>query len=263
MVVDNHSKYILKWRLYSKTWKHKHRVGCALRIIEEAKKTGLKWSISWSGGKDSTSLTHLVKSVIPEAVPVSQLDDCDWPEKQPYIESVAAEQGWSDFRFACPDFSVQDAFMDVELLEKVSAPLDKVNSNPVSRAAFVFPLCRVQKELDVGGFFMGLRSKESIARKINFIKNGNIYSGKDGFFRCLPLERWEAIDSFAYLVSNDIGINPCYFQNRFLEPEDIRTSWAIPSFITPSTVAVTHEEEHLKYYYPEIWEKLKDRGICY
>jgi hypothetical protein len=59
---------------------------------------------------------------------------------------------------------------------------------------------------------------------------------------------------FAYLVENDVEINPCYFHNRFWRPEEIRLSWAIP---TPTSVRYGYVE-HLRHYYPEQFRKIRE-----
>jgi 3'-phosphoadenosine 5'-phosphosulfate sulfotransferase (PAPS reductase)/FAD synthetase len=214
--------------------------------------------VSWSSGKDSTVLVHLVKSIIPDALIISQIDDCDWPEKRPYVDRLMDIFGWKVF-FAYPDFSVKDMILSENIIDVDICDL----SHNITKRGFIEPLREMQKALNVEGVFLGLRSSESNARRLNFIKKGNLYDGSDHIYRCLPLEDWKAIDCFAYLASNGIEINPCYFYNRFLAPEEIRLCWAIPSFKNPYPGRPSMTEEHFRYYYSEQWETLRERKICH
>jgi hypothetical protein len=54
------------------------------------------------------------------------------------------------------------------------------------------------------------------------------------------------------LFSEDLPILNVYFQTKFVDsPEDIRKSWILPSAQASSGQALW-----LKYYYPEIFQKL-------
>lgn len=242
---------LLGWQLRAKLQEYKTVVAEARRIIAKAMETA-RFVVSWSGGKDSTVLTHLVHSIEPETPIIIQFDDCDWPEKMDYVDRVCAAEGWKIHR-VCPDFSVWEMAKGMDIGKSDLC----AQSHKLTRTAFLDPLDSVRRELGCNGVFMGLRSEESRARRLNFASRGPLYRITDGTWRCSPLLQWIAEDVFAYHVEYNLPINPSYLQNRFLAPEEIRISWAIP---TP-TGMTRGAMEHLRFYYPEQFRRLRDLGI--
>lgn len=241
----------LRWQVRSKTLAYKRAVESAKKIIDEAVTTH-KCVVSWSTGKDSTAMTHLVHSLAPEVPIIIQFDDCDWPTKRAYAERTAKGQGWMYYAVE-PAFSVWEA--------AISEGVGEVNicaqSHWITRESFIRPLEDKRLELGCDCSFLGLRASESSARKVNVATHGKIYQVKDGSWRALPMANWEAIDVFAYLTVNGVEINPCYFQNRITEPEAIRLSWAIP---TPNSIT-RDGQDHLRLYYPEQYRRLRDAHV--
>jgi len=242
---------ILEWRMISRTLSHQRLVEQAKIIIEKALSEA-DFLISWSTGKDSTALAHLVRSVDGSVPIVIQFDDCDWPEKRPYSERVCAVQRWEIFS-VFPDFSIWEEAKKLRIgHENICA-----QTHDLTRDGFLKPLENIRKSLNCNGTFLGLRNEESDARRMNLCKRGALYQLKDGTWRCSPLWQWKASDVFAYLVSHEVEINPCYFQNKFMPPENIRLSWALP---TPG--GLCHGDmEHIRYYYPEHFARLRELEV--
>jgi len=246
------SDYIQEWEINAKTTRYKNHVRESIECIKECKKIGVLFSISWSGGKDSTAVAHLVKSIWPEVPIISQFDDCDWADKEPYMTQVAKKFGWEIIK-AVPDFSVWEMARQYKIgVEHVCA-----GSHDMTKLAFFDPLNKKQKEHGAGGIFMGLRAEESRMREMNYYKRGMLYQLKSGEWRCNPIVRLLVDDVFSYLITNDVGINPCYLKNRFFPPQRIRLSWAFP---TPSGVS-KGEMRHIKYYYPQHYQRLQELNI--
>jgi 3'-phosphoadenosine 5'-phosphosulfate sulfotransferase (PAPS reductase)/FAD synthetase len=243
--------HILGWRVHAKTRAFKQKVRESIEITTEALfDSDVRFCIMWSGGKDSTAMTHIVKSLLPTCPIVSQFDDCDWPEKSPYMERVAAEQGWTIHRVE-PEFSVWER---TKMFQIGDEDLCK-KSHPLTREAFLDVLHEEQEKLGCSGAFIGLRSQESPGRRKNFQARGHIYQLNNGKWHCCPLSSWTSQDVFAYLSAVDIEINPCYFKNAIWEPEEIRLSWALPTIWWKG-----QDIEHLRRYYPEQFRRLRERG---
>ena len=238
----------LRWKLHSRTAGYRRRVDAARRTILRAAETA-RFVLAWSTGKDSTAMVHLVRSLCPDTPIMIQFDDCDWPTKRQYAERVAAHQGW-DLHRVEPDVSVWERMKAGAIGEEDFCAV----SHPLTRDAFLAPLAAKQRELGADGVYLGLRAAESRARKVHLLSRGALYQLQSGEWRCCPLARWTAEDVFAYLVENDVEINPCYFHNRFWRPEEIRLSWAIP---TPTSVRYGYVE-HLRHYYPEQFRKIRE-----
>lgn len=208
--------------------------------------------ISWSSGKDSTAMCHLIKSIHPETEIMIQFDDCDWPEKRDYAIRTAEKYRWK-IHEVVPTFSVW------AMASKCRIGYEELcsQSHELTSASFISLLEEKREELGCIGSFLGLRSEESRARKLNLSQRGELYKTKDGVWRCCPLGRWSVLDVFAYLASNNIEINPCYFHNIIKQPEEVRLSWALP---TPNGIR-RGDLEHIRRYYPKQFARLRELGV--
>lgn len=243
---------ILEWKIRAKYIEYKKRIKGAITIIKKAKNMNLKFIISWSGGKDSTAMVHIIKNIWPECPIITQFDDCDWPEKRKYIYSVANCFKW-DVHEVVPDFSVWKYFKDKGIKDENICS----KNHYLTKYGFLKPLEDKRKELGCAGAFIGLRKQESNRRKRNYKYNGNLYKLKSGEYICTPIIHLEVEDVFAYLVSNHIDINPCYFNNTFNEPENIRLSWFLPSVYNYGQ----GHAEYMRKYYPELYNKFRELDI--
>lgn len=243
----------LEWSLRAKQEAFRHLVNDARAQIRRALDQA-PFAISWSAGKDSTAMTHLVRSIAPETPIIIQFDDCDWPTKRSYVHRVVEAFGWWDYHTVEPSFSVWEAASRAALgAEDICAP-----EHALTRDGFLRPLQEKQAELGCTGVFLGLRIAESKARRMHLASRGPLYRLKSGEWRCCPIWRWEASDVFAYHVQQGLEINPCYLQNRFRTPEEIRLSWALP---TPSGL-VHGDLQHMRHYYPEQFQRLRNLGVA-
>lgn len=241
----------LEWKLRLKTSEYRRHVDYTKQIIHAAQEKG-KCVISWSAGKDSTAMTHLIKALYPEMPIIIQFDDCDWPEKRPYAERVAKAHGW-DFHAVEPSFSVWEKSLQCQIgFDNICA-----QSHKLTKDSFLSLLNDKQRELGCQVVFLGLRSQESRSRRLNLATRGELYQLKNGEWRCCPLARWTPEDVFAYLIDHDVEINPCYFYNRFQPPEKIRLSWALPT----QTGIRYGDLEHIRFYYPKQFQRLRNRGV--
>jgi 3'-phosphoadenosine 5'-phosphosulfate sulfotransferase (PAPS reductase)/FAD synthetase len=242
----------MRWRLRASMPEYRRHVSYAVAAIHAAQRAA-RMVVSWSTGKDSTAMTHLVRSLYTDTPIMIQFDDCDWPTKRAYADRVAATQGWDVHRVE-PEFSVWERMRAGKIGEDEFCS----QSHSLTQDAFLKPLAAQQQALGCNGVYMGLRAEESKARNAHLRSRGELYQVKSGEWRCCPLARWTSEDVFAYLTEHGVEINPCYFNNRFLPPEDIRVSWAIP---TPGSL-VHGDMEHFRHYYPEQFRRMREMGVC-
>lgn len=241
-----------EWGIHAKSRQYKNNLEKSIDIIHRAYQIG-KCGLSWSSGKDSTVMVHLAKQLYSDIDIIIQFDDCDWPEKKTYAIRLAQQHGWQ-YHAVEPKHSVWDQF----LLSEIGTDEICKKENILTKGFFLEPLREKQKELGIEVVFMGLRAEESFARKMNFLKKGDLYKLKnEEEWHCCPINHWKVKDVFAYLQTNNVEINPCYFHNRFKEPEEIRLAWALP---TPQGFS-EGIFEHLRMYYPSQFEKLRAKGI--
>lgn len=231
---------------YSKSDKHKRRVEKSQSVVIDFLKKDVNKTVNISGGKDSTAMCHLITRIEPTIKIVSEKDDMDFPNELDYLQSLK-DLYCLNLDIICPSVSLWSVIKNFDITEDIHS-----KDTDFSETYFYKLLRDYQKKHNIQGVFLGLRAKESKGRLWNFKKNGYIYWNKTWqHWVCQPLAEWEAKDVFAYLFSNDIPILDVYFKNLLAEPEQIRKSWVLPSAQTCKGQVVW-----LKYYYPEIYNRL-------
>lgn len=230
---------------------HRRRVEQAKATIREALNRTGSWCVMWSGGKDSTAMTHLVCIEMGLGLAVaSEKDDLDFPGEREYVESLARSWGL-DLKVLAPPVS------PAEWMRKHGAEHD-VTDDMHSRTA------RLSKECfygvveaygrDFGGIMLGLRAEESNGRRANRCSRGPLYKKASWQWICAPLSDWSGLDVFAYLFSRDIDVLPVYRCVGFCanEPWRVRKSWWLPTG-APSRYG---QVVWLRRYWPSLYHQL-------
>lgn len=239
------------WRdlylVHANTSAFQRKVEKSKNIIEEFLSIGAKSYSSLSGGKDSTAMTHLIASVNKDVQIVSQKDDMDFPGEKEFVKMIAGicNMGISVIE---PKESLWDILESFDFTEDVHS-----SGTDFSERFFYGVLRAHQKEKNYKGAFLGLRAEESKGRAMNAKVNRYIYYNLSwGQLICQPIIEWSAKDVFGYLFKHNLPILPLYFQTKFVgSPEKIRKSWVLPSAQSSQGQATW-----LKYYYPEIFNRL-------
>ena len=243
-------------RIHRRTRQYVRVVDTAKRVAAEALEKGVAPSVSYSGGKDSTALTHLVcveLGAAPRVVVHSEKDDLDYPGEEAYVREHATAWGLR-LNILRPPTS------PVEWIAKRAARMsgdDDVHGRTagLSKACFYGVMEAADREHDVS--FLGLRMEESGVRKILLASRGLLYQLKSGLWRCNPLGHWRGIDVYAYLdqhgieplsVYRCVGWLPEHRQN----PALIRKSWWLPG------IHARHgQTAWLRHYYPSLYERYR------
>jgi 3'-phosphoadenosine 5'-phosphosulfate sulfotransferase (PAPS reductase)/FAD synthetase len=221
------------------------RVERAEEIIREALSLGLCWYTTCSAGKDSVVLSHLVSSISPGIEVWSEKDEFDFPGEVEYLENLREKFGWN-LNIVRPDGDMTGFLETADICEDLHSRKAGFSSK------FFYALIERQ-EARFNGVFLGLRAEESIGRRLNFRKRGEIYRRSSGKWTCIPLANFEGEDIFAYLVSREIPILDVYKKTMFHDgdPCRIRKAWFLPS-----GNAKDGQCAWLKYYYPALYAKL-------
>ena len=247
--------------LHSKTLAHGRVVDNAKRVITATLKAAPDSAVMWSGGKDSTVMTHLICVGAGARLPVlSEKDDLDYPGELAYVERIAAAWGL-DLRILTPPISPSHWIADH------AAELD-ICGDYHSRAAGLSKACFydvVEKaNAGFGGIFLGLRQEESNGRAIDRATHRatiggqrvlDLYQRANGKWRSCPLGGWKGIDVYAYAETHGIELLPLYKCIAFMharEPWRIRKSWWIPGASSRMGGVAW-----LAHYYPSLFAKLR------
>lgn len=242
------------WRdtylLHSESLSFQKKVKKSVEYVNRFLDLGVKCYGSVSGGKDSTAMMHLIESVSdyhPSIGFVSVKDDMDFPGEMEYLRILKQEFGFV-IDVLHPENNLWEIAHKHDFTEDIHS-----KGTAFSDDNFYGLLKEYQREHQYKGVFLGLRAEESNGRRFNRAKNGLIYYNEDWHqLVCHPLADWTGMDVMAYLVSREVPILYVYFLTKFVKaPHEIRKSWVLPSGQASSGQALW-----LKYYFPEIFQRL-------
>ena len=264
--------------LHARSGAHKRRVDEAVRAVREAvalpeaSDAERRPSVSWSAGKDSTVMTHLVcvlAGLASSVDVVSEKDDLDYPGERAYVERYAREWGAS-LEILTPPVSPRE-WIAAHAPEMLSC--DDVHSRTSGLSKAVFYKLMEESDRGRGLTMLGLRAEESGIRKMVVRKSagkarargeaGTVGPTSDLTYwhagaqqwRCLPLGKWRGVDVYAYALTHGIELLPVYrciaFAHRE-EPDRIRKSWWLPG-----AHGADGQIAWLRRYYPSLYRQLR------
>lgn len=235
---------------HSRTLAFQRKVESAQACAADAFEKHPNACASWSGGKDSTAMVHLLASMGVRVPVGSEKDDLDFPGEVEYVERVA-EALQLDLRILRPAMSPR-AWLEANA-DQIAGD-DDLHSRAagLSKACFYDVVEAFSSDFEMT--FLGLRAEESRGRRMNRRQRGRLYEKKSGHWICQPIADWRGIDVFAYVLANDIEILPVYRCLAFAhadQPWQIRKSWWVPG-----GHAATGGAAWLARYYPSLFRQL-------
>lgn len=250
------------WEGWRRTFVVHTRTAAYRRAVEQARQVAARALegaasplVSWSGGKDSTALAHLVRVGLgANVLAVSEKDDLDYPGEEPYVRDLAAAWG---LRLEIVRPPVSPMTWLLERRGRLSAGEDMHSrSAGLSRACFYGVMERANEGHDV--ILWGLRAEESGRRRTLLATKGPLYQLKDGGWRAAPLASWTGIDVFAYLQAYGVEPLPVYkccgwLPEHRAKPWRIRKSWWIPG-----AYAANGQVAWLRRYWPSLHVRLAE-----
>lgn len=234
---------------HSKSIEYTKKVDNAQDVIIRALSVLKKPYVSFSGGKDSLVILHLILKY-SEKIHVLYVDQgMEYPDTYEYIKKIWNE--WNlNLYWEYPDKSLWKLYYEGGFLNP-DKPTDKNVRRHFSNTVFFGPIKSFSEKIASDGFFMGLRADESIDRKRNFKLRGFSYKKKDGLLAVQPIADWSAQDVWAYITYNDLPYNPIYDKTKFQERNKIR--------VAPFGLGGWHVTKgsfvFMRYYYPGLWNR--------
>jgi 3'-phosphoadenosine 5'-phosphosulfate sulfotransferase (PAPS reductase)/FAD synthetase len=238
---------------HAKTRAHQRAVDSALRLVDRCMQRTPKAAVSWSGGKDSTVMTHLVCVRYGAKIPVfTEKDDLDYPGEEAYVRRLGEAWGL-DLRVLHPPISPREWI--AQNASKMLA-CDDIHSRAagLSKACFYNVMTEANRGYDA--VMLGLRTEESAARRNLRSARGRHYELVDGTHRVLPIADWRGIDVFAYAFANGIELLPVYRCVAMMhadKPWAIRKSWWLPG-----SSAASGYIAWLRRYWPSLFHQLSE-----
>jgi len=237
--------------VHAQTKSFKRRVDSAVRAVDIALSRAPNTMVSWSGGKDSTVMAHLVRVTAGIRLRVvSEKDDLDFPGEEEYVTRMAGE--WDmDLEIVRPPVSPWEWFV---ANARGMAVGDDIHgrSSGMSKACFYNVMQSANESYD--GVMMGLRSEESHARARLRKARGRVYELRDGRVHSIPLADWSGLDVMSYAQLHGIELLPVYRCIGLMHadaPWTLRKSWWLPG-----ASAWFGQIAWLRRYYPSLHRRL-------
>lgn len=236
---------------YSRLASFKRKVSRTKNFICSVLEKHDKPYISYSTGKDSLCLLHLLLSFEPNITAMHHDSGVELPES--YVVRDKIKEDWN------LNLDIIKSPVDVlDVYEQKDGFGIGANKDIAFTKAMMNPIRKWTKENNFDLAFIGLRKQESSHRRIMLSKHSNYFYAKtNSLYECFPLSEWKGRDIFAYIFANELDeyIHPAYYKDKFVDdPAMIRVSW----YCDPA-VASKGGFVWLKYYYPYIFRKLASR----
>ena len=205
--------------------------------------------VSFSGGKDSAVLVHLISRVNKNVPVITEANDLDIDPKgkKEYCKRFVKNCGMENY------FYLETEESQIEQL--------KETGDMFWYDTFLEKYITIYKP---DGFFTGISAKENPQTRGKFLKKyGLIYQYSDtainrkkwksGATVCCPLGWWTGLDIFAYILTNKLEYNSVYDKDEYLKPHEIRYG----SMYLESARFTKYNLLWLKKYYPEEFNRLQ------
>lgn len=232
-------------------------------------------SVSWSAGKDSTAMAHLVCVTAGAAAGVelvSEKDDLDYPGEREYVERYAAAWG-ARLKILTPAVSPREWIATRAAREEIVC-CDDIHSRAAGLSKACFYRLMEEDNAGRGLVMLGLRAEESNIREALANRalgqrreareagrahpaSGLTYWHEGAAqWRAVPVARWRGLDVFAYLLAHDVEPLHVYRCVAFMHadrPWMIRKSWWLPG----GAAGRYGQVAWLKRYYPSLYRQLR------
>lgn len=166
---------------------------------------------SFSGGKDSLVVGHLIRRLYPDCqmVWVNQGPLAEWADCLLLIETLR-QAGWNIVEL-CPAFSLWHLYhrYGIPLEAHMNTPLDK----KINKHLIDDPISEYCENHAIQGYSWGIR-RESSSRTKFLAKYGRLYQRKDGRWICTPIGFWNTLEVWQYIDRHQLPYPAMYDRDR-------------------------------------------------
>jgi 3'-phosphoadenosine 5'-phosphosulfate sulfotransferase (PAPS reductase)/FAD synthetase len=206
---------LLRFQLYSRLHQHKRRVEWARQRVSEWLEKVENPYVSFSTGKDSTCVLHLVREQAPDTPAVYWDADCAFPESKLVLsqtENIIVFKTDEPFLKTLKRFDFSDPKLE----------------NETMKTTVWGPIRRLQEQHDFDGMAYGLRMEESRGRELLGRQRGSMfYHHRDKVWACQPIYDWLYDDVWAFIVTNRLAYCGTYDKMWDMPEREQRISyWA-------------------------------------
>ena len=220
-------------------------------LIEKAMRLAWPWAISFSGGKDSTVLLHLVRQINPHCKAYFIDSGAEFPETLQFVSET------SNVLTVHPPMGILDMYQEVGALgSEAVSPNTHWGPDDFLAMLIKVPSETINEDKQWAGNFTGLRADESRSRKNMGQYKAQPWQDSRGIWRCEPLMDWTERDIWAYIAQNNLPYNAVYDKYRSLGMP--RTSWRVCTYAGRTSLA-QGRWVWLRKGWPQLWARFAQR----
>lgn len=229
-----------RFSLHGRLRQHRWRVEQAREAIKHWIGLSSRRYVSFSGGKDSSVVLHLVRSLAPDTPCVYWDADCCFPEVSALIDATPN----------CTRYATDEPFLDT--LARYGLFSDGDIDRATMQSTVYGPVTRWTRDGAFDGAAYGLRQEESRGRRMMGRQRGAVFfSQQYEVWQCQPVTTWLYDDIWAYIVTNNVPYAGTYDRMWDMPEREQRVSyWA------GETSRTNGRWVWLQRNYPELWNRL-------
>lgn len=217
IIVTTHDINVKMDILHGKSKRYKNKELSAKDIISRALVQMDRPYLSFSGGKDSLIMLHMVLEQKPD-IPVVYWDaDASFPDTDIFLDKISSEWNIDLIRFKTRPI--------LEVFREYGIDHPQIEAKTMIATVYD-PIKKLIAEYGFDGVFVGLRREESYGRKQLIKYRGPIfYSKYQNVIECLPVAYFSVQDVWAYITANKLPYNPVYDKTSMRPRNEIRVSY--------------------------------------
>ena len=203
--------------LHAKQLQFKTTVAMAKQVIHKALQQMKKPYVSFSGGKDSLVMLHLVLEQRPSTQVVYFDADASYPDTDRFLEELASLWNLNFCRIKTTPI--------IDVFREYGINHPQIEEKTMAATVYA-PVAQMTEQYGCDGEFVGLRSEESIARRQLIRYRGQLFPNKShGSLECLPVAHFSTEDIWAYITSHNLPYNAVYDRTAMRQRNEIRVSY--------------------------------------
>jgi phosphoadenosine phosphosulfate reductase len=192
----------------------------ALRVIDGLIAATDRLAVAFSGGRDSLVALHLTRRRLPDVAVVFTNTSVEFPETVSYVRRLAV-----DWKLNLHELRPKRNFWELTrqrglpiggrgntyFLKDLADAAQVKLSNACCNQLKITPARQFYVRAGIEGVVTGLRTEESLMRRLNFADYGALRWSKDyGALVAWPVFAWKREDIEAYVAKHDLPVNPVY-----------------------------------------------------
>lgn len=203
--------------LHSRTLEFRSVVASAQQTIHHALQHMKKPYISFSGGKDSLVMLHMILEQ-KQDLPVIYWDaDASYPDTDEFLNRLAIQ--WK------LDFKRIKTEPMLNIFRKYGINHPQIEEKTMIATVYR-PIAKLMKQYHFDGVFVGLREEESFGRRQLIKHKGQTFWNKyQHVTECLPVAYFRTEDIWAYITSRNLPYNSVYDHTAMCPRNEIRVSY--------------------------------------